>query len=127
VEWQAQAIGAFGDEDFVGGGVGFFLRSAGRMRAGLTATAGDVSGLAAFRPELVVTFHLNPYRQRGISPYAGGGATAVFTRERTTEYIVAFVGVEAQPGRSNGWFAEVGFGGGARFSLGIQLRRRSGR
>lgn len=113
-----------GGERFLGGGVGAALRSNGRMRAGITLNAGDLEGNAAFRPEILGSFHLNPFKRQGVSPYAGGGIAGVFSEGTTREYIVAFVGLESRPGRSTGWFVEVGLGGGARFVAGIQIRKR---
>ena len=94
------------------------------MRAGVTVNAGDLEGSKAVRSELLGSFHLNPYKRQGVSPYAGGGVAALFTQGSTREYIVAFLGLESRPGRTVGWFAEVGLGGGARFSAGVQYRRR---
>jgi len=94
------------------------------MRIGVVVNAGDLEGSAAIRPELIGSFHLNPFKRQGVSPYAGGGVAAIFADETTREYIVALVGLESRPGRSLGWFAEVGLGGGARVAAGIQYRKR---
>ena len=108
----------------MGGGVGLALRTNGRMRVGVTINAGDLEGSAAIRPELLGSFHLNPYKRSGISPYAGGGVAVVYANGTTREYIVAFMGVESRPGQSMGWFAEAGVGGGVRFAAGLQVRKR---
>jgi hypothetical protein len=97
------------------------------MRVGVALNAGDLEGNAAVRPELLGSFHLNPFKRQGVSPYAGGGVAAVFAEGLSREYIVAFVGLESRPGRAFGWFAEVGFGGGARLAAGVQLRKRGTR
>lgn len=127
IEWQAHALAHVGGDQFLGGGVGLALRTNGRMRVGVALNAGDLEGNAAVRPELLGSFHLNPYKQQGVSPYAGGGVAAVFTDGPTREYIVAFVGLESRPGRSVGWLAEVGLGGGARVMAGVQYRKRRSR
>ncbi len=123
-EWQAHALANVGGDRFVGGGVGLALRTNGRMRVGVVLNAGDLEGTAAVRPELLGSFHLNPYKREGVSPYAGAGVAAVFSDRPTREYIVAFVGLESRPGRSLGWFGEVGIGGGARVAAGVQYRKR---
>ena len=126
-EWQLHSLAMVGGERFIGGGVGLALRSNGRMRAGATLSAGDREGIAAFRPEIHGSFHLNPFKRQGVSPYGGGGVAAVFAEDLRREYIIAFVGVESRPGRAVGWFAEVGLGGGVRVVAGIQYRRRRAR
>ena len=123
-EWQAHALANVGGDRFVGGGVGLALRTNGRMRVGVVLNAGDLEGTVAVRPELLGSFHLNPFKRQGVSPYAGGGVAAVFADGSTREYIVAFIGLESRPGRSVGWFAEVGLGGGARVAAGVQYRKR---
>lgn len=123
-EWQAHALANVGGDRFLGGGVGLALRTNGRMRVGVVLNAGDLEGAAAVRPELLGSFHLNPYKRQGVSPYAGGGVAVVFADGYTREYIVAFLGLESRPGRSAGWFAEVGIGGGARVAAGLQFRKR---
>ena len=127
IDVQLQSIATVGGEEFLGVGVGLGLRTSGRMRVGLILNAGALDSLAAVRPELIGSFHLNPFKRQGVSPYAGGGVAAVFTENASREYLVAFVGLEARPGRSFGWFAEAGIGGGARVVAGIQFRRRRNR
>ena len=126
-EWQVQSMANVGGDRFLGGGVGLALRTNGRMRVGLVLNAGDLEGAAAVRPELLGSFHLNPYKRQGVSPYGGGGVAALFTEGSTREYIVAFLGLESRPGRAFGWFAEVGLGGGARLAAGVQYRKRRAR
>jgi hypothetical protein len=123
-EWQFHAMANVGADRFLGGGVGLALRTNGRMRVGVVLNAGDLEGTAAVRPELIGSFHLNPYKRQGVSPYAGGGVAAIFANGTTREYIVALVGLESRPGRPAGWFAEVGIGGGVRVAAGVQYRKR---
>jgi hypothetical protein len=113
-----------GGDRFLGGGVGLALRTNGRMRVGVVLNAGDLEGNLAVRPELLGSFHLNPFKRQGVSPYAGGGVAAVLSDGNSREYIVAFLGLESRPGRSFGWFVEAGLGGGARLAAGVQFRRR---
>lgn len=126
-EWQIHSLANVGGERFLGGGVGIALRTNGRMRVGVVLNVGDLDGTAAIRPELLGSFHLNPYKRQGVSPYAGGGVAVVVTDGATREYIVALLGLESRPGRSVGWFAEIGVGGGARVAVGVQYRKRRGR
>lgn len=123
-EWQLHTMANVGGDRFLGGGVGLSLRTNGRMRIGATLSGGDLEGNAAIRPEILGSFHLNPFKRQGVSPYGGGGVAAVFVDGDSREYIVAFVGIESQPGRAFGWFAEVGLGGGARLVAGVQFRKR---
>lgn len=124
LEWQLHSVATIGSESFVGGGTGLALRTSGRMRAGVVVNVGHMGGTVAVRPEILGSFHLNPFKRQGVSPYAGGGVAAVLSEGTSREYIVAFVGLESRPGRSFGWFAEGGIGGGARVTLGVQFRKR---
>ena len=123
-EWQLHAMANVGGDTFLGGGIGFALRTNGRMRVGVTASAGDLEGAAAIRPELLGSFHLNPFKRQGVSPYASAGVAAVFSDEYSRWYIVALVGIESRPGTAFGWFVEAGLGGGARLAAGVQYRKR---
>jgi len=123
-EWQLHTMANVGGDRFLGGGVGLSLRTNGRMRIGATLSGGDLEGNAAIKPEILGSFHLNPFKRQGVSPYGGGGVAAVFSEGYSREYIVAFVGLESRPGRAFGWFAEVGLGGGARLVAGVQFRKR---
>ncbi len=127
VEWQAHAMTNLGGARFVGGGVGLALRTSGRMRVGLGMNAGDLEGVAAVRPELLGSWHLNPFKRQGVAPFAGGGVAAVFSDGASREDIVAFVGLESRPGRRVGWFVEGGLRGVARLVAGIQYRKRRNR
>jgi hypothetical protein len=124
-ELQAHGAGVFSGSTFVGGGVGFGLRSSGRARADIVATAGTVDGEFAGRGELMLTYHVSPYRRRGISPYAGGGVALLATAGEVAEYVLLLVGVESAPMRRTGWFAEVGVAGGVRVVVGVRVRWRS--
>jgi len=126
-EWQVQGVATVTADRYVGGGVGFGFRTNGRMRAAVAVSGGDLEGERALRPEVTASFHLNPYKQRGVSVYAGGGVAVVVTEDESREYILALIGVEARPGAGAGWFAEVGVGGGLRIALGFRIRQRSPR
>ncbi len=126
-EWQVHSLALLGADRFLGGGVGLNLRTNGRMRWGAALNAGELEGNVALRPEVLGSFHLNPYKRRGVAPYAGAGVALVISEGTTREYILAVIGVESRPGRSRGWFAEVGVGGGARVSVGVQFRKQHAR
>jgi hypothetical protein len=115
------------DSNFYGGGLGFGYRTNGRMRVQVLANAGSRAGRLAFRPEALVSFHLNPYKRRGISPYAAAGAAFIFTADENLQYLIGVLGVEASPGGKWGWFIEAGIGGGVRIAGGVQVRRRPSR
>ncbi len=122
LEWQAQGVATVTGAEFYGGGLGVAYRTAGRTRVGFLASVGDRDGAFAGRGELMLSYHLNPYKRRGLTPYAGGGLSVTLTEDASTEYILLVLGVESSPGGRFGWFAEVGVAGGVRLALGIQLR-----
>jgi len=132
-ELQFQGVGTFATARYWGGGLGFALRAQGRMRAGLSLYAGDLSRKPegadrdhrfAGRGELMLSYHANPYKRSGIAPYAGGGVAIAATSDEMLEYVLLAIGVEAAPGGRSGWFAELGIGGGVRVSAGYRLRWR---
>jgi hypothetical protein len=121
---QVQALGTFADRDFLGAGLGGALRSGGRARVALTLHVGDLEGAVAGRGELIASYHLNPFRRRGVTPYAGGGVTVGVADDDVFEYVVLLIGVETTPGRRTGWYAEVGLAGGVRIAVGFRVRWR---
>ncbi|NIM52117.1 MAG: hypothetical protein GTN62_13160 [Gemmatimonadales bacterium] len=126
-ELQVQGVVTATATRFIGGGVGFALRTAGRMRVGLMVSAGDMEGAVAGRGEALLSYHLSPFKRRGVTPYVGGGVAVTATRDASEEYLLLVLGVESRPGSSAGWFAEAGVAGGVRVSLGFRLRQRSNR
>ena len=127
MEYQFQGVGAIADQDFYGGGLGIAWRSDGRMRVGGYANVGSFDRELAFRPEVTASFHLNPFKRGGLAPYVGGGVALVLTADESREFLVGTIGLEWSPGARRGWFLEAGIGGGARVSLGYQIRRRLSR
>lgn len=123
VEWQGQAVGTVLAQRFVGVGPGVGLRTAGRIRIGGSVSVGDRVGVLATRMEALASFHLDPFKRNGISPYAGGGLAVSATAHGTDEYLLILLGVETNPAGRLGCFVEAGVGGGLRFSAGIRLRR----
>jgi hypothetical protein len=79
---------------------------------------------AALRIELTGQFLVLPGAKRGTSPYAGLGAAYLGARHyRGSGVLVALIGIEAPEGRRQGWFAELGLGGGVRVRAGYRWRR----
>lgn len=105
----------------MGGGLGLAWRATARFTVELNAAAGVQERAFTGRGEALVGFHLDPFRTRGVSPYAGGGIAAVVRAGASGEYLVVLLGVESRPGRRRGWFAELGLGGGVRAALGVRL------
>lgn len=121
-EWQGQTIGTVLAARFLGVGLGFGVRSLGRMRVGASLSAGDREGALAARGEILVSYHLDPFKRRGVTPYLGGGAAVAATRGGMDEFLLAVLGIETSPGGRLGWFLEGGVGGGIRFSAGARVR-----
>jgi hypothetical protein len=96
------------------------------MRFAVNGTAGALEQLFAVRGEGVLSFHLDPGKESGISPYAAAGIAAQATRLTTRGYVLVLIGLEQRPGRPSGWFLEAGVGGGLRLSAGYRVRSGSG-
>lgn len=126
-EWRLQALGTVAPEPFAGGGASFTLRARTRVGLSLTGVLGARAGRVAGRGEALLSFFLDPFRRRGLGPYAAGGIAVVGDAAGTQEYLVALLGVASNPAGSRGWFAEAGAGGGLRLSVGVAFRRASAR
>ncbi len=111
-------------ESFLGAGPGLILRTRMRVGMGLTGALGAWGGNLAGRGEALLSFSLDPIRERGIAPYLGGGVAVIGDRAGTAEYLVAVLGLSGNPGRTTGWFVEAGVGGGLRFAAGFAVRHR---
>lgn len=122
-EWRVLALGTASSEPFAGAGASLTVRGRTRVGASLAAAAGERSGRIAGRAEALLSFSLDPLRQHGLAPYAAGGLAVVGDRLGTQEYLVALVGLAANPGRPRGWFVEAGVGGGVRVGVGLAFRR----
>lgn len=125
-EWRVQALGtvARASESFVGAGVGLVLRNRTRTGVGVNAAVGVRDGNLAGRGEALLSFSLDPFRERGVAPYLAGGVAVVGDRVGTEEYLVAVLGLSINPGRATGWFVEAGVGGGVRVAAGFAVRHR---
>ncbi|HEX9729195.1 MAG TPA: hypothetical protein VGA37_11880 [Gemmatimonadales bacterium] len=124
---QIHVMATIADPSLVAGGLGIAVRPGGRFQLSATGSFGTRGKAAAFRGELLASFHLSPLGHRGLAPYAGGGA-AILTQPGTAgvgrpeTYLAVLVGVETTPASRVGWFAEVGIGGGARLVVGARWR-----
>lgn len=121
-EWQVYGVGTVTGATFRGGGVGIGMRSGGRLRVAAAVAAGATSGEAAGRGEVLVSYHANPIKRRGVAPYVAGGLAVTATGQAATEFIVITIGLEARPGRRSGWFIEGGLSGGVRIAAGWRIR-----
>lgn len=105
-------------------GVGLSARISGYVRAGVVAgagvaPAGDGRAFDA-RVDAVGRFLFDPYRQHRRAPYAVGGASGRWSRERWRGYLVVGVGMEGPVVRGMLPALEIGLGGGVR--VGVVLR-----
>jgi hypothetical protein len=126
-EVQAQGVATVTAREFVGAGAGLSYRTGGRTRVGLLMSLGSSHGSSggwtlAGRGEALVSYHLNPYKRHGFTPYAGGGISVTLNEEDNTQYILLVLGVESNPGGRTGFFADVGIAGRVRLSAGFQVR-----
>jgi hypothetical protein len=121
-EVQIQAVGVLRSDEYVGGGLGFALRSPGRTRVAVAASLGAAQQAVALRGDLLLSYHLLPFRRSGVTPYAGGGLSVLVVRSQADPYLMLVVGVEAAPLGRTGWFLEGGIAGGVRFAGGWRVR-----
>ena len=121
-ELGVQATVLATDPAMVLGGVYGAIRTSGRTRLALTASAGAIDGAAAWRGELLAHFLLNPRTTRKAEIYGGGGVAAAGSGGTECGYVVILLGIESKPGAGNGWFLEAGLGGGFRGAGGWRWR-----
>ena len=109
---------------FRGGELVVARRPGGQQRFALTLAAGDYHGTVGVRVAADAQVLLRPGERSGPGPYGGLGLAFVGADgERGAGYLTALLGVEAAPGRRQGWYVELGLGGGVRLSLGRRFRR----
>ncbi len=108
-------------------GLGRAWRDAARTRVGVALAAGATEqGAAALRAEATWHFLLDPGRARGLSVYGGGGLALTAVQDGAVRpFIEAVLGMETGPASRAGFFLEAGFGGGARFAVGIRWRKQN--
>jgi hypothetical protein len=76
--------------------------------------------------EGLISFHLDPAKQKGFTPYAGAGIAASVSRPANRGYVELLLGMEERPGRQSGLFVELGVGGGMRVAAGYRFRSGKG-
>lgn len=114
----------FARQTFWGAGAAIARRPAGQGRLALAAAGGDCGGALGLRLEASAQFLLKPGARTGTSLYGGLGIAFVGARsERGAGYFTALLGLESRPGRTAGWYAELGLAGGVRLSAGRRWRR----
>jgi hypothetical protein len=121
-EFQLQTVGVLRRDEFIGAGVGVAVRPTGRTRFAVSGTAGASDGALALRAEVLLSYHLFPFRRAGVTPYAGGGVSTLVVRDRASPYLTLTLGVESAPAGRSGWFLEAGVAGGARLAGGWRVR-----
>jgi hypothetical protein len=110
-------------DDYGGLEVGVSRRG-GQGRFGLSATGGSGGGELALRLEARGQFLLVPTARTGPAYYAGlGFAFAGARARRGAAYLTMLLGVETAAWRPQGWYAELGLGGGLRVAAGMRWRR----
>ena len=103
-------------------GAGLTIPVGTYVRSGFDAAIGSSEHGISGRIDFVNRFHLDPFRQHGWAPYAGGGLTARFDDNRTNRYyLLVFLGLDSPAKKGIATSMEAGLGGGAR--LGIVLRK----
>ena len=120
-ELGLQATATAADPGLAVAGLYGALRTSTRVRLAATLGAGRWGREAAWRGELLATFHLNPASAHHLGFYAGGGV-AVDGGRGTRGYAVLLAGMEAHPGARSGWAVELGAGGGVRLAVGWRWR-----
>lgn len=102
-------LGTYARLDLVGG-LGTQLDDAGGAGRGISA-----------RVDLVARYLFDPFREKRIGVYAGGGLSTRYDRgPEWRGLMVALLGIEGRPGRLAVPFLEVGYGGGLRIGLGVR-------
>jgi hypothetical protein len=99
-------------------------RPGGQGRFTLALVGGDYERTLGLRLDASAQFLLRPGERAGVGPYAGLGLAFVGAAGwRGAGYLTALLGIEAAPGRRQGWYAELGLGGGVRLAVGQRFRR----
>lgn len=119
-DFGVQVIATDANPWAVVGGPGAGLWLGQRVRLAGTAGLGVQGEALAWRLEGLVHFHLNP-DSPGLGVYGGAGLAAAGSGD-IDGYMVILAGVETSAAAAGGWFAEVGFGGGARLAAGYRWR-----
>jgi hypothetical protein len=121
-EWRVQAIGLAAPAWFLGAGGGLGVRTRTGVGVEVLGALGAREKRLAGRGEALLSFYLDPLRERGLVPYAASGVGLIGDRRGEQGYLVVLVGLAAKPAARRGWFVEAGVGGGLRLSAGVAFR-----
>ena len=120
-EVQLAAVTATAEPLAVTAGPGLAFRIGRRDRLVGWAGLGVADGEFTARGDGAYHFLLTP-ESRGAGVYLGGGVAAA-EAGGWRGLLIGVAGIEAAPGARQGWFAEVGFGGGVRLAAGFRWRQ----
>ncbi|HVH08541.1 MAG TPA: hypothetical protein VM736_01990 [Gemmatimonadales bacterium] len=99
-------------------------RPGGQGRFALSLAGGDYERTLGVRLAVDAQFLVRPGERSGVGPYAGVGLAFVgAAATHGAAYLTASLGAETAPGRRDGWYGELGLGGGVRLSAGRRFRR----
>lgn len=123
-EFSVSGLATFSGRDFVGLAGGWSRRIDSQTRIAALAAAGSLDGSGAVRVETTAQLIVNPSGRGGAGLYAGTGVAWLGGRGHAGRaYITVLLGLEGAPGARQGWFGEIGLGGGIRLALGCRWRR----
>jgi hypothetical protein len=109
---------------FWGPELGVARRTGAQGRFTVALAGGDYERALGVRLEAAAQFLLRPGERRAAGSYAGLGLAFVGAAgARGAGYVTASLGVETAPGGRDGWYGELGLGGGVRCSVGRRFRR----
>ncbi len=109
---------------FAGPELGLAHRPNGEARIALALAGGTAGARAAARAQLTIQLLVNASARSGTGIYAGVGTAVTARRGSPSQgYVALLLGLEATPGRPQGWFVEGGLAGGVRAAAGWRLRR----
>jgi hypothetical protein len=123
-EWSVGGVAAVARYTFAGAELGFAHRPGNDARVAVAVAGGALDGRLAGRAQVTAQILVNSMARSGPGVYAAMGAASVVRRgSRGQAFLAVLMGLEAAPGRRQGWYVEVGAAGGMRAAAGWRLRR----
>jgi hypothetical protein len=123
-EFSVSGLAAIGGRDFFGLAGAWSRRVDSQTRIAALAAAGSLGGGGAARLEATAQLIVNPSGRGGAGLYAGAGVAWQGGRGSPGHaYVTVLLGLEGAPGARQGWFGEIGLGGGVRLAMGCRWRR----
>jgi len=114
--------GIFSRLDAIHAGAGATFPLGTYVRTGVVAATGFSRDGRSSRIDLMLRFHLDPFRESRWAPYGGGGLTTRFDQgEGAHTYLMLLAGVDGPVRGRSAISLEAALGGGGR--IGIILRR----